>query len=147
METRTFEYVTYVWAPLEKVWDALVDPKLTVAYWQHANISDWKPGSRWEHRRDGKDGTVDLVGRVVESIRPARLVLSWAFPADEAREAEHTRVSFDIEPYRGITRLVVRHERLVEGSEMLVGITAGWPKVLSSMKSFLESGRPLPVLW
>jgi len=41
----------------------------------------------------------------------------------------------------------VTHARLESGSEMLEGITEGWPKVLSSLKSLLEVGRPLPKLW
>jgi uncharacterized protein YndB with AHSA1/START domain len=73
--------------------------------------------------------------------------LSWAFPADATRDEEHSRVTFAIEPFRTVTRLTVTHDQLTPGSEMLEGITEGWPKVLSSLKSLLESGRPLPQLW
>ena len=73
--------------------------------------------------------------------------MTWAFPADEAREDKHTRVTFLIEPIRGVVHLTVIHDRLEPGSEMLQGITDGWPKVLSSLKSLLETGQPLPALW
>ncbi len=73
--------------------------------------------------------------------------VTWAFPVDEAHEAKYTRVTFEIEPLGSVVRLTVTHDRLEPGSEMLKGITAGWPKVLSSLKSLLEVGRPLPELW
>jgi uncharacterized protein YndB with AHSA1/START domain len=140
-----FVYVMYVSTTPEKLWNALIDTRMTAQYWQHENLSDWKPGSKWEHRRSDGTGTVDLVGTVVESSPPHRLVVSWAFPADEARQEKHSRVTFDIEPYRDVVRLTVTH--LDADSEMLEGITEGWPKVLSSLKSLLEVGRPLPRLW
>lgn len=110
-------------------------------------MSDWKPGSKWEHRRADKERALQLVGRVIESSPPRRLVLTWAAPVDEAREEKHTRVMFEIEPLGSVVRLTVTHDRLEPNSEMLKGITAGWPKVLSSLKSLLEVGRPLPALW
>jgi len=147
MEKPEFVYVTYISASPEKVWKALIDAEMTTKYWQHVNVSDWKPGSRWEHRSADKEAVLRLVGKVVESSPPRRLVLTWAFPADEKREEKHSRVTFVIEEISGVVRLTVTHDRLEPGSEMLRGITEGWPKVLSSMKSLLEVGRPLPKLW
>jgi uncharacterized protein YndB with AHSA1/START domain len=147
MDKIEFVYATYIATSPEKLWKALVDPRLTKKYWQHENASDWKPGSRWEHRRFDKERTVDIAGEVVESSPPQRLVLTWAFPADEARAKKHSRVTIEIEPYRDVVRLTVTHEGLEPGSEMLEAITDGWPKVLSSLKSLLEAGKPLPVLW
>jgi len=147
MDKPRFVYVMYIASSPEKLWNALLDPKMTGKYWQHENISDWKTGSKWEHRAcDGKR-TLRLVGKVVESSPPRRLVLTWAFPADEGREEKHTRVTFEIEPISDVVRLTVTHDRLEPGSEMLEGITKGWPKVLSSLKSLLEVGRALPKLW
>jgi len=142
-----FVYVTYIASSPDKVWDALVTPDVTAKYWQHVNASDWRPGSRWEHRDAGHDAAVRIVGRVVECTPPRRLVVTWAFPQDEADESKHTLVTYEIEPVKGVVRLTVTHERLEPGSKMLEGITAGWPKVLSSLKSMLELGRPLPKLW
>lgn len=147
MDKPQFVYVTYIATSPEKLWDALLDPGMTEKYWQHENVSDWRPGSRWEHRAFDEDRTVRLVGKVVEASRPRRLVLTWAFPADEAREAGHSRVTFEIEPVGDLVRLTVTHDRLEPDSEMLRGITKGWPKVLSSLKTLLEVGRPLPSLW
>ncbi|HEY6104245.1 MAG TPA: SRPBCC domain-containing protein [bacterium] len=77
---------------------------------------------------------------------PRRLVLTWAFPADEAREEKRTRVTFEVEPLGEVVRLTVTHGHLEPDSDMLRRITAGWPKVLSSLKTLLELGRPLPAL-
>jgi uncharacterized protein YndB with AHSA1/START domain len=147
MDRVEFVYVTFIAAPPQKAWDALVDGHMTSKYWQHLNVSDWRPGSRWEHRSADKENALRLVGRVVECSPPRRLVLTWAAPADEGVEEKHSRVLFDVEPYRGVTRLTVTHGHLEPGSEMLAGITDGWPKVLSSMKTLLETGTALPKLW
>ncbi len=147
MDKPTFVYVTYIASSPEKVWDALIEPATTAKYWGHVNLSDWRPGSRWEHRRGGNEGEIQLVGKVLEISPPRRLVLTWASPADEAREKKHARVTFEIEPIGDVVRLTVAHDRLEPGSEMLRKITAGWPKVLSSLKSLMETGRPLPELW
>lgn len=148
MDKPGFVYVTYISTTPEKLWSALIDKEMTTKYWQAVNVSDWQPGSKWEHRRANKEGRLQLVGRVIERSQPRRLVLSWASPADEEREDKHSRVTFELEPLSGgVVRLTVTHDRLEPGSEMLKGITDGWPKVLSSLKSLLEVGRPLPELW
>ena len=147
MNEAQFEYVTYIAASPKKVWNALLDPEITRLYWQHQNVSDWQPGSRWEHRSFDKKRTLRLVGKVVEYSPPRCLVLTWAVPADEAREEKHSMVTLEIKPVRGVTRLTLTHERLEPGSDMLEGITEGWPIVLSSLKSLLEVGRALPKLW
>lgn len=147
MDKPRFVYVTYISTTPEKLWNALIDPRTTAQYWQHVNVSDWKTGSTWEHRRAGTKGPALLVGRVVEFTPPRRLALTWAFPADEKEEDRHTRVTFEIEQVKDVVRLTVTHDRLEPDSEMLRGITEGWPKVLSSLKSLLESGKALPELW
>jgi len=147
MDKPQFVYVTYISTTPEKLWNALIDAKMTRKYWQHENISDWKPGSKWEHRSFDKGRTLKVAGKVIESAPPRRLVLTWAFPADEAREEKQTRVTFEIEPLGEVVRLTVTHDRLEPDSEMLKRIALGWPKVLSSLKSLLEVGRPLPELW
>jgi uncharacterized protein YndB with AHSA1/START domain len=148
-----FVYVTYIATSPEQVWRALVDTDVTREFWvdptsdrpAHENVSDWKPGSRWEHRRVDAAGTVDMVGKVVESSPPRRLVVTWARPKDAEDEAKHSRVTFDIEPQgAGLVRLTVTHEDLEGDAQMLAGISDGWPKVLSNLKTLLETGRALP---
>lgn len=69
MSKPQFVYVIYIRATAEAVWKGLVDPELTRQYWMHENISDWKTGSAWTHKRTNEAGTVDIVGKVVESHR------------------------------------------------------------------------------
>jgi uncharacterized protein YndB with AHSA1/START domain/DNA-binding transcriptional ArsR family regulator len=138
-----FVYVTYISSTPEKVWDALTDADLTAAYWGHSNVSDWRQGSRWEHVRTDGSGIADVVGKVVESERPTRLVTTWAAPEDEGEEDRYSRVTFDIRPHEDIVRLTVTHEDLKDEGE-LADVSGGWPAVLSNLKSLLETGSPLP---
>jgi len=147
MDKPLFVYVIYISASAEDVWKALMDPKTTVKYWQHVNVSDWKVGSRWEHREGSRDGDLRLVGKVVQISPPERLVVTWAYPADEARVEKHSRVTYNIEPLGNVVRLTVTHDNLEAGSQILEGISQGWPKGLSSLKSLLELGKALPNLW
>jgi uncharacterized protein YndB with AHSA1/START domain len=147
MDKPRFVYVTYISTTPETLWNALIDAKMTTQYWQHVNVSDWKKGSRWEHRSGNGEGPVLLVGKVLESTPPRRLVLSWADAADEKKENAHTRVTFDLEPMKGVVRLTVTHDQFEGNPGMLESISEGWPKVLSSLKSLLEKGAPLPRLW
>ena len=140
-----FVYVTYIATTPEKVWNALTDPEMTKQYWvRRRNDSDWKAGSAWQHRDYDDASLVDIVGKVVESAPPNRLVITWAFPEDAANQAKQSRVTFEIEPFLGAVKLTVVHDELEPDSRMLQGITQGWPGVLSSLKTLLETGQPLP---
>lgn len=153
MNKPDFVYVTYIATTPEKIWNALVDPDMARRYWMdptagcaRVNVSDdWQPGSRWEHRRaDGTD-TVDIAGYVVETDPPRHLVISWARPNEVDDSAKRSRVSFDIEPMAdGLVRLTVAHADLARDPQMLEGVSGGWPKVLSNLKTLLETGRALP---
>ena len=140
MNKAKFVYVTYIAAKQEQVWKALLDGEFTRKYWEHDNVSDWKPGSKWEHRRSDATQKVDILGEVVESNPPNRLVLTWARPNDTGK----SRVALDLETIDTMVRLTVTHEEIEAGSEMLRGISEGWPRVCSSLKSLLETGRALP---
>ncbi|MFJ2814744.1 ArsR/SmtB family transcription factor [Streptomyces sp. NPDC087294] len=142
-DTPSFLYVTYIRATPDQVWDALTDADLTASYWGHANVSDWRPGSRWDHVRNDGSGIADVIGTVVESERPTRLVVTWAAPEDEGRPELSSRVTFDVRRHEDIVRLTVTHEDL-NGEEELNGVSGGWPAVLSNLKTLLETGSPLP---
>ncbi|MFD8635814.1 ArsR/SmtB family transcription factor [Streptomyces sp. NPDC059533] len=139
----TYVYVTYIRASAEQVWRALTDADLTARYWGHANVSDWRPGSEWEHRRVDGSGVVDVVGRVVVSEPPTRLVVTFEDDPDVEPPREPSVVTFLVEPHEDIVRLTVTHENL-PNQEMLGGISRGWPAVLANLKSLLETGDVLP---
>jgi uncharacterized protein YndB with AHSA1/START domain/DNA-binding transcriptional ArsR family regulator len=136
-----YVYVTYIRASAEQVWKALTDADLTARFWGHANVSDWRPGSTWEHRRADGSGIVDVVGQVIRSEPPSELVLTFDDSPDEGRDP--SVVTFLIEPHQDIVRLTVTHENL-PNQEMLGGISRGWPAVLANLKSLLETGEVLP---
>ena len=138
-----FVYTIYIAADVERVWNGLIDRELTKAYWGHFNLSDWKPGSRWEHVRSDEGGKVDVAGKVIEIAPPHRLVTSWSFPEDEHDPEKVSRVTYDLESVGPSTRLTVTHSALEAGSGMEAGIRAGWPAVLSNLKSMLEGGRTM----
>jgi uncharacterized protein YndB with AHSA1/START domain len=144
-EQTSFVYVTYIRSTPEKVFEALIRPEIARHYWGHENVSDWQPGSTWQHVRADEQRTVQVVGKVVESSPPTRLVISWASPSKADDPASYSRVSFDITAYDEMVRLTVTHDELQAGSPMARGIQQGWPIVLSSLKSLLETGRGIDV--
>jgi uncharacterized protein YndB with AHSA1/START domain len=96
-ETTSFVYVTYILSTPEKVFEAITKPDLARRYWGHENVSDWKPGSKWEHVRANDERTVELVGDVVEQdgpppclcTRPSELAYLLTNPVTCAHEARH----------------------------------------------------------
>lgn len=144
-EKTSFVYVTYIRSTPEKVFEAIIKPDIARRYWGHENVSDWKPGSTWEHVRANDQRTVELVGEVIEISPPSRLVISWANASEANDPDSHSRVTFEIVEYDAMVRLTVSHDDLVAGSGMAKGISQGWPAVLSSLKSFLETGTPIDV--
>ena len=140
MTKPQFVYVTYILTTPEKVWAALTDPELTRQYWVHANVSDWKVGSPWEHRLPGK--SPDVVGKVLEADPPRRLVTSWAPPSEPDNPDKISRVAIEIEEMGGKVRLTVTHTDL--DAQSLKDVSGGWPAVLSNLKTLLETGRTLP---
>ena len=136
-------YTTYIRTTPEKVWNAITNPEFARQYWGgNENVSDWKPGSKWVHVTGDEERAIRVTGKVVESVPPKRPVLTWADPANEA---DVSRVTFEIEPVDDEVRLDVIHGDFKPGSDMISRVSGGWPRVLSSLKSFLETGKPLHV--
>lgn len=81
-----------------------------------------------------------MAGTVVESVPPTRLATTWAGP-DEERPDGPGRVTFDIERHEDIVRLTVTHENIADHERD--GLAAGWSAMLSSLKSFVETGPTL----
>jgi uncharacterized protein YndB with AHSA1/START domain len=144
-KTTSFVYVTFVRSTPEKVFEAITKPELARRYWGHENVSDWKVGSGWQHVRTNDARTVELVGKVVEIVPPTRLVITWANASQADDPDSYSRVTFEIVEYDEMVRLTVSHDDLIADSGMATGVKRGWPAVLSSLKSFLETGTGIDV--
>lgn len=143
MEKIEFAYETFIRTTPEKLWAAITRPEFTRQYWGGGeNASDWKPGAKWQHVHPEDNNEVCVVGEVVTCEPPRRLVLTWAHPADPS---DASQVSFEIEAIEDMVRLKILHGGFKPGSIMATKVTWGWPRVLSSLKSFLETGKGLNV--
>jgi uncharacterized protein YndB with AHSA1/START domain len=148
MDRPAFVYVIYIRATADKVWHALTTPEMTRQYWSnHRNRSDWRVGSPWQHEDHDDASLVDISGTILESVASRRLGFTWASPADAKAGMRLSRVLFETTEDDGVVRLTLTHDQLSESSDMAEGIAEGWPLVLSSLKSLLETGAALPELW
>ncbi len=141
MKNPELIYTTYIRTTPQKLWEAITKPEFASQYWGGLkNISEWHKGSNWQHVAD--NGTVMLVGEIVESIPAKLLIMTWVDPDNPA---DSSRVTFEIEPIEDMVCLKVIHGDFQAGSDMVGKVSSGWPRVLSSMKSFLETGKGLNV--
>ena len=140
MSKPSFVYVTYIRTTPEKVWQALTDPATMKKYWFGAFAeTDWKPGSPWTLKFD--DGRVADAGEILESEPPKRLVIRWRNEWKPEIKAEgRSRCTVTIEPLQGIAQLTIRHELEGEGTKFIEAVSGGWPRILSNLKSLLETG-------
>jgi uncharacterized protein YndB with AHSA1/START domain len=144
MQKPTFVYVTYIRTTPEKLWRAITDPEFARQYWGgNVNVSDWKRGSKWQHIAEHDNNAVYVSGEVLESDPPKRLVLTWFDPEDTA---DTSCLTFEIEPVEDLVRLSVTHGGFKDDSVMAGRIAWGWPVVLSSMKSYLETGKGINII-
>lgn len=137
-------YTTYIRTSAEKLWAALTNPEFTRQYWFSCeNKSDWKQGSKWQHYRKD-DNSLLVEGKVLESTPPTHLVLTWHNP-ETPKDA--SRVSFTIEQAaeEGTVKLTVIHGDFKDNAKMANAVGNGWPLVLSSLKSYLETGKGFSV--
>ena len=145
MSKTDLVYTTYIKTTPERLWNAITNPEFAKQYWGGMiNVSDWKKGSKWEHQDTSNDNEVKLVGEVKESNPYERLVLTWSAP-DNTENA--SQVLYEIIPVEeGMVRFDVIHSELEIGSGMHGGVSAGWPLVLSNMKTYLEGGAPVDIM-
>jgi uncharacterized protein YndB with AHSA1/START domain len=92
------------------------------------------------------NGTTTDVGEILEADPPRRLSYTFKHVLDdELRNEAPSKVVFMIEPHGKLVKLTLTHEGFAEGSKLLDGISKGWPAILSSLKSLLESGTALAI--
>jgi len=143
MASSRFVYVTYIRTTTKKLWQALIDPEFTKQYWSEVRAeSDWKPGASW--RLLIPDGRVADTGEVVEFVPEKRLVLKWRNEfKPELREEGYSRMTCELEKQEESIKLTIIHEMDRPDSKFIDAVSNGWPWILASLKSLLETGEPL----
>jgi len=138
MARTEFIYVTYIRTTREKLWEALTSSEFTKQYWAQLE-SDWRPG-----KLTFAEGRTADAGEVLESDPPRRLVLKWRNEFRPELKADgYTLCTFEVEPEGEVVRLTVTHEA-ERPHKLIEAVSQGWPRVLSSLKSLLETDRGLP---
>jgi uncharacterized protein YndB with AHSA1/START domain len=143
MAESRFVYVTYIRTTPEKLWRALLDPEFTRQYWCATHQeSEWKPGASW--RIMIPDGRVADSGEVLEIEPQRRLVLKWRNEFKPELLAEgYSRMTYELEPQGEVVKLTIIHEMDRPESKFIQAVSDGWPMILASLKSLLETGEPL----
>jgi uncharacterized protein YndB with AHSA1/START domain len=140
-----FLYVTYIRTTPQKLWDALTKPEFTKAYWCETwQESDWQIGSSW--RLMIPDGRVGDFGTIMECDPPRRLVLTWQNEFIPEMKADGpSRLTYELESAGDVVKLTLLHESELDGSKLIEGVSNGWPSLLASLKSLLETGASLEI--
>jgi uncharacterized protein YndB with AHSA1/START domain len=143
MADSRFVYVTYIRTTPEKLWQALIDPDFTRRYWCETwQECEWKAGASW--RAFAPDGRVADSGEVLECEPHKRLVLTWRNELFAEMRAEgHSRLTYELELVGESVKLTLTHEMDKPDSKLIEAVSDGWPHILASLKSLLETGESL----
>jgi uncharacterized protein YndB with AHSA1/START domain len=143
MAKSHFTYVTYIRTTPEKLWAALTQKEFSQRYWVETWIeSTWAKGAPWKMMIP--DGRVADAGEVLEIDRPKRLVISWRNEFQpHLREEGFSRATFELDAQGDMVKLTVTHEMDKPNSKLIAGVSGGWPMILASLKSLLETGESL----
>jgi len=141
MARSTFVYVTYIRTTADKLWSALTkDAEFMKQYWfgNHCE-SQWTAGSSW--RMVSEDGAVLDAGEIVEANPPKRLVIRWQNQFRPELKAEgESLCTMELEPMGAAVKLSITHTMERDPSKFIAAVSGGWPKVISNLKSLLETG-------
>ncbi len=140
MARSTFVYVTYIRTTPEKLWSALTDATFIEKFWFGMRCEClWTPGSSWQ--MVSGDGQVFDSGEIIEADPPRRLVIRWQHQNKPELKAEgESRCTMELEDSGGAVKLTITHSIERDPSKFIEAVSGGWPKVLSNLKSLLESG-------
>ena len=144
MDRPRHVFQVYIRTTPDRLWQAITDPSFTLRYFRRSRVdSGWEPGGRISYWIDD-DLVVD--GKIVDVEPPRRLVTTWSFRRDPSlREDPPSRVTWEIEPLGDTCRLTVVHDDFPSETSTFKAVGSGWPMVLSSLKSLLETGEGLSI--
>ena len=143
MPRSTFVYVSYIQTTPEKLWEALTEPEFQRQYWFGVHCeSAWTPGASWTMVHG--DGRVTDAGEIVEADPPRRLVIrAHHLDKPEFKAEGDSLCTMVLEPDGHAVKLTITHTNEKELSKVITAVSGGWPKVLSNLKSFLETGSAI----
>jgi DNA-binding transcriptional ArsR family regulator/uncharacterized protein YndB with AHSA1/START domain len=144
METKPSHVLAvFIRTTPERVWEAITSSEFTTKYYFASSVeSDWEAGSACVYTIDGEP---QIVGEILESDPPRRLVTTFSAVWDDAVKGDPpTRISWEIEPAGpGVSKLTVVHDGFESETATFEQTTGGWPLILSGLKTLLETGQPL----
>jgi len=139
MARSAFVYVTYMRTTPEKLWSALTDTEFMKRYWFGCHCeSKWTAGSPW--KLVSPDGQVLDAGEIVAAEPPRRLVIRWQNQKPELKAEGWSLCTMEIERSGTAVRLSITHTVERDPSKLITAVSGGWPKVISNLKSLLETG-------
>jgi uncharacterized protein YndB with AHSA1/START domain len=142
MSKSSFVYVTYIRTTPEKLWRALIEPEFTKQFWYGTwQDCSWKQGASWKIMMP--DGRIADSGEVLEIEPNKRLVLSWRNEFTEMRDEGYSRMTYLLEPQGEMVKFTVTHEMDRPQSKLIDAVSNGWPSIIASLKSLLETGESL----
>ena len=141
MNRSHFVYVTFIRTTPAKLWEALTEPRFIRQYWFNAMVEcSWKKGSPWKMSRP--DGTLTDTGEILEIDPPRRMVIRWQNEWKHELKAEGpSRCTIELEPVDDAVKLTITHEIDRPESRFITAVADGWPRLLSNLKSLLETGQ------
>jgi uncharacterized protein YndB with AHSA1/START domain len=139
----SFVYVTYIRTTPEKLWRALTEPEFTRQFWCGTwQECAWQKGASWKIMVP--DGRVGDSGEILDIEPPKRLVLSWRNEfKPELRAEGYSRLTYLLEQQGDMVKFTLTHEMERDQSKLIEEVSGGWPALLASLKSMLETGEPL----
>lgn len=137
----SFVYVTFIRTTPEKLWSALTDPNQMKEYWFGMHIkTEWKKGADWQ--MFFPDGRVADTGQILELERPKRIQIKWRNEFVPEMKAEgFSLCTMELEPVGSTVRLTITHTIERADSKFIQAVSGGWPKIVSNLKSLLETGK------
>jgi len=140
MAKSTFVYVTYIRTTQEQLWSALTDVEFMKQYWFGMQcICQWKTGAPW--KLVSSEGKVFDSGEIVEIDPPRRMVIRWHNQVRPELTAEGPSLcTMELETEGKAVKLSITHTIERENSKFIEAVSGGWPKIMSNLKSLLETG-------
>lgn len=140
-------YVLYIRTSQDKLWDSLIKAEITPEWFSGMAVKfEPKVGAPLTYEAKGPDGKdIQLVkGKVLELEPKKNLAYTFSLQVNDAVRADkESRVRYEIEPSGDSMKLTVTHDQFEAETPSYQGVGQGWPMHLSTLKSWIETGKAL----